>query len=165
MTLDEAIEHAEEVASTNERLCETVQPAMQLSDYGKCAAEHRQLAEWLKELKRLREQMSWTPTSEQPPKENGNYLAFYRSGDGTADLEFMMVDHCNAGGGWLHEVRGKKLYKEVVAWMPLPKPYKAKTKECKNCEHYTDAEEIHGVTPCGSCGVARKNFEEKRQQA
>lgn len=51
MTLDEAIKHAEEVANTNERLCETIQPAMQLSDYGKCAEEHRQLAEWLKELK------------------------------------------------------------------------------------------------------------------
>ena len=58
MTLDEAIKHAEEVANANERLCETVHPAMQLSDYGKCAEEHRQLAEWLKELKQLREQGS-----------------------------------------------------------------------------------------------------------
>ena len=56
MTLDEAILHAEEVANANERLCETAHPAMQLSDYGKCAEEHRQLAEWLKELKRLKEQ-------------------------------------------------------------------------------------------------------------
>lgn len=47
MTLDEAIKHCEEVADYD---C-----------YGekqlKCAEEHRQLAEWLKELKRLREQM------------------------------------------------------------------------------------------------------------
>ena len=56
MTLNEAIKHAEEVAGTNERLCETVHQAMQLSDYGKCAKEHRQLAEWLKELKQLKEQ-------------------------------------------------------------------------------------------------------------
>ena len=42
MTLDEAIKHAEEVAE--EKRCE------------KCAKEHRQLAEWLKELKQLREQ-------------------------------------------------------------------------------------------------------------
>ena len=55
MTLDEAIKHAEEVANTNERLCETVHPAMQLSDYGKCAKEHRQLAEWLKELVKYRQ--------------------------------------------------------------------------------------------------------------
>ena len=51
MDLESAIQHCEEVANANERLCETVHPAMQLSDYGKCAEEHRQLAEWLKELK------------------------------------------------------------------------------------------------------------------
>lgn len=39
MTLDEAIAHAEEVATT---ICD------------KCAKEHRQLAEWLRELKRLK---------------------------------------------------------------------------------------------------------------
>ena len=42
MTLDEAIKHAEEVAE--EKRCE------------KCGEEHRQLAEWLKELKQLRKQ-------------------------------------------------------------------------------------------------------------
>ena len=41
MTLDEAIEHAEEVATTR---C------------GECAEEHMQLAEWLRELKRLKAQ-------------------------------------------------------------------------------------------------------------
>lgn len=120
MTLDEAILHAEEVANANQRLCKTVSPAMQLSDYGKCAEEHRQLAEWLKELKQLREQTRWIPTSERQPEENGNYLALYHTSDGTADLEFMMVDHCNAGGGWLHEENGRKTYQKVKAWMPLP---------------------------------------------
>ena len=38
MTLDEAIKHAEEVANDMELCCE------------ECAKEHRQLAEWLKEL-------------------------------------------------------------------------------------------------------------------
>jgi hypothetical protein len=42
MTLDEAIKHAEETAK-------------ELGDCS-CADEHRQLAEWLKELKLLREQ-------------------------------------------------------------------------------------------------------------
>jgi hypothetical protein len=40
MTLDEAIEHA--------RLCAD-------ESVGKCSEEHRQLAEWLEELKRLEE--------------------------------------------------------------------------------------------------------------
>lgn len=44
MTLEEAIRHCEEVA---ERYAKT-------EDCAECAAEHRQLAEWLKELKEYR---------------------------------------------------------------------------------------------------------------
>lgn len=134
MTLDEAIKHAEEVANKKKREKQKWDKWLE-SDYDHravaervscklCADEHRQLAEWLKELKQLRKQTSWIPTSERQPEENGNYIAFYRSGDETAAMEFVMVDHCNAGGDWLHEVNGKRLYKKVVAWMPLPKPYK-----------------------------------------
>ena len=45
MTLDEAIKHCEEVADgmTEQGKC------------AECAAEHKQLAEWLKELKNARE--------------------------------------------------------------------------------------------------------------
>jgi hypothetical protein len=45
MTIDEAIEHCEKVANgmTEQGKC------------AECAAEHRQLAEWLKELKNARE--------------------------------------------------------------------------------------------------------------
>ena len=45
LTLDEAIRHAEEVAEYD---CYN-------DEQKKCADEHRQLAEWLRELKRLRE--------------------------------------------------------------------------------------------------------------
>lgn len=63
MTLDEAIKHAEEVAEKNERRAESVRnrPISSADFYheeescSKCATEHRQLAEWLKELKRHRE--------------------------------------------------------------------------------------------------------------
>ena len=44
MTIDEAIKHAEEVANDMELCCK------------ECAKEHKQLAEWLKELKQLKEQ-------------------------------------------------------------------------------------------------------------
>lgn len=47
MTLDEAIKHAEEVASR--KFDDNVHCI-------KCAEEHRQLAEWLKDYKRLKEQ-------------------------------------------------------------------------------------------------------------
>lgn len=63
MTLDEAIKHAEEVAyqkelesgfdTDNERYAMTDK---ERTDCKECADEHRQLANWLKELKQLREQ-------------------------------------------------------------------------------------------------------------
>lgn len=65
MTIDEAIKHAEEVAD----LCEYEASKYDMSDFyeshvacqeGKCGEEHRQLAEWLRDYKRLLEQESKT---------------------------------------------------------------------------------------------------------
>ena len=69
MTIDEAIKHAEEVAVEQDKLCKRYDDA---SSYSRshneairttdakrceeCASEHRQLAEWLKDYKRLKEQ-------------------------------------------------------------------------------------------------------------
>ena len=57
MTLDEAIKHSEEVAEQNEAIyamhCKMGTESEPKCK--KCAEEHRQLAEWLKELKRYRE--------------------------------------------------------------------------------------------------------------
>ena len=62
MTLDEAIKYYEEKAETEERNAKLHQrPDRDVKGSGKrylscleCAKEHRQLAEWLKELKKLR---------------------------------------------------------------------------------------------------------------
>lgn len=56
MTLDEAISHAEEVAEEQEKYCPT--PEGVVDNHKKCAEEHRQLAEWLKDYKRLKEEES-----------------------------------------------------------------------------------------------------------
>jgi hypothetical protein len=49
LTLDEAIKHCEEVA---EKYCEKVEEGLTADDFcDSCASEHRQLAEWLRELK------------------------------------------------------------------------------------------------------------------
>lgn len=58
MTLDEAIKHAEEVAEINQAIAYNTDDGnwMDIAQCEKCAEEHRQLAEWLKELKKLREQ-------------------------------------------------------------------------------------------------------------
>jgi hypothetical protein len=52
LTLDEAIKHCEEVA---EKYCEKVEEGLTADDFcDSCASEHRQLAEWLRELKESR---------------------------------------------------------------------------------------------------------------
>lgn len=55
MKLEEAIKHCEEVAILNENTCKA-KPDSNLKKYKKCAEEHRQLAEWLKDYKRLLDQ-------------------------------------------------------------------------------------------------------------
>ena len=59
MTLEEAIKHCNEVAELLEEeansfdLCDRTEKQMACNS-GKCAAEHRQLAKWLEELKARR---------------------------------------------------------------------------------------------------------------
>lgn len=46
MTIDEAIIHADEIADAQEEVCKT----LNTEKSRKCARDHRQLAEWLREL-------------------------------------------------------------------------------------------------------------------
>jgi hypothetical protein len=61
MTLDEAIKHCEEVAELNEectRIYDEHGRTMESFSCKECAVEHRQLAEWLRELQRYRFEIS-----------------------------------------------------------------------------------------------------------
>ena len=53
MTIDEAISHALEVAERYERMEDSHDDKLK-EECLQCAADHRQLAEWLKELKKSR---------------------------------------------------------------------------------------------------------------
>lgn len=57
MTLDEAIKHAREVAEKNRKNCKPNSIIIQnrWADSTMCAEEHDQLADWLEELKAIRE--------------------------------------------------------------------------------------------------------------
>lgn len=58
MTIDEAIIHCEEVAESKEKQVKNgdwEKDSLTERNCIKCAEEHRQLAEWLKELKMYRE--------------------------------------------------------------------------------------------------------------
>lgn len=136
MTLDEAIKQTEERAD----LCEYEASRYDMSDSyenyvacqeGKCAKEQRQIAEWLKELKQLKEQIRWIPVSERLPEVGDTYIV---SGRMKYDFEkeYTYFTDCaeylpsNIGGAdwgtWTDWYEGQQEY-EILAWKPLPEPY------------------------------------------
>lgn len=73
MTLDEAIKHAEEVALLNENTCK-LKPNLDLKMHRECAEEHRQLAEWLKELRVFKSRKGqWLRMSDLSEHEDDRY--------------------------------------------------------------------------------------------
>jgi len=103
MTLDEAIEMYTSNAEY-ERTHGSLQGCM----------DFKQLAEWLKELKQLREQTRWIPVSERMPNFNDIVLA---STDSDYDELKVVLTVYGAEEFWFN---GK-----IKAWIPLPEPYKA----------------------------------------
>lgn len=129
MTIEEAIKHAEEVAegqlmragkcTGDDSLCDKYSSCM------KCAEEHRQLAEWLKELKQLRNQTRWIPVSERLPDEYKRVIV--SDVFGIYIGEFVDSEE-NWGGKHFINVHGMHS-KSVAAWMPLPEQYKAESED------------------------------------
>jgi len=134
MSIDEAIKHAEEVANENERLGAMGRGnpdkyAPSPEQCFKCAEEHKQLAEWLKELKMLREQTRWIPCSERLPEEDGRYIV--------TEKRFAIDDRKHMG--WYQTIVEEVIFSsgkwdrakffEVIAWMPLPDPYREEASE------------------------------------
>lgn len=130
MTIDEHIHKAEEDAKVAE-----IEAKWGIGSYFidrtealEYAKECRQLAEWLKELKQLREQTSWIPVTERLPDDYDRYLI--STDDGrveiidygyTDDLPNEIAFHEWDDEGW-------QCWKpNVTAWMPLPKAYKAES--------------------------------------
>ena len=99
MTLDEAIKHAEEVAEKFESLHERYENMdedrllfrVEENECKNCANEHRQLAEWLKELKQLRKQEKtghWIDHSDEGYVECSNCGSATNCDGNIADLHF-----------------------------------------------------------------------------
>lgn len=116
MTLDEAIQHCKEVAIEYEAKGECYE----------CGKDHRQLAEWLEDYKRLKEHFDslpdWLPVlvrcDEAMPKKDGEYLCVsnrewkilpYRNGEFYCTCFDAVLRCCNSS---------------VTNWMPLPDPPK-----------------------------------------
>lgn len=91
MTIDEAIKHCLEVAEQNERKAE-YRPRMDYydeiesrADCLECAADHRQLAEWLTELKELK-------STDVKPIRHGQWENEYLDDD---DVWYADCTNCN----------------------------------------------------------------------
>lgn len=142
MEIDEAIKRCEEVAEENQRVVDTgivfddVTIDMlycddtevideHLANYQRCANEQRQLAEWLRELKELREQIRWIPCSEMLPDTDDMVLCWYKYYHWSQDKvlpEYGLGYYFRNIPAWCGEVaNGKDV--EVIAWMPLPEVY------------------------------------------
>ena len=107
MTLEEAIRHCEDVA--NDR-CGCAED---------CVSEHRQLAEWLRELQRYQ----WIPIDERLPEYLKTVLLSTFHG-----VRLGFRDHTDAYGDYwdLIDVDATTTSQYVYAWMELPEPYQPK---------------------------------------
>ena len=140
LTLNEAIAHARKVANTQKGksgIC--LQNGLEcehFSDCLKCAEEHEQLAEWLEELKQLREQTTWIPCSERLP-DNDKKEYIVQKTNGFIYILGFTKDAYKLSRYDFAEYKGKKKqlfydydseygYSELEceAWRPLPEPYK-----------------------------------------
>ena len=128
MTIDEAIKYTEEIAKEKEERAWETQSSEEYMTCKEYVDKYRQLTEWLKELKQLREQTKWIPCSERLPKENKYYLVQNEYGD-------MLVAKYVKKDYWEEIYSRHKLgtTDKIVAWIPLPKKYKTEmeNKECR----------------------------------
>lgn len=117
MTLDEAIKHWEE---KTEALYKAI-PCDGCA-FNECVKEHKQLAEWLKELKQLRKQTRWIPVGEEMPAADEDVLV--TNGRGIHVGWFDSVAKC-----WLGDFASEYFMNHIIAWMPLPQHYKAESEK------------------------------------
>lgn len=123
MTLDEAIKHAEEVADTKLQDAELSEIQVCYNNAKKCSAcaeEHRQLEEWLKELKKLRAQTQWIPVSERPPEIHQDVFLSLRSLDVVVGFRAETEPYFCCQGDYVAP-------QNVLAWIPKPEPYKTES--------------------------------------
>ena len=63
--------------------------------------------------------MEWIPCNEGLPEEDGEYLVTDVSGGAATVTETYFITDCDGEGHW-----GAL---DIIAWMPLPEPYKEET--------------------------------------
>ena len=141
LTLDEAITHAKEVAKANRDKAESYNRGedyeqIKANECAACAEEHEQLASWLEELAKRREADRWIPVSERLPEDRNLVLvtAYWHE-----TYQVMQASYFGEGeknGWWCVPWNncGKHMRNDlhVIAWKPLPEPYKEELKPTKD---------------------------------
>ena len=81
-------------------------------------------------IKALEQRSRWIPVSEKLPKENeyiGDVCKYYLVQDEYGDMHVAHLSNV----GWIPMDSLKAIGDEVIAWMPLPQPYKAESEDKK----------------------------------
>lgn len=87
--------------------------------------EFNQLAEWLKELKQLKEQTQWIPVSERLPEKNRAVLTYVDTGMTKTYCLAYWNDRVKGWEEWIgYRMLETEMEYKVLAWQPLPEAYK-----------------------------------------
>ena len=126
LSIDEAIAKHRKIAETQKTLYDACVLKECNKHFLRKAEEHEQLAEWLEELKQLREQTTWIPCSERLPEEAFGCLVTVMDCEPSTqtDFENILPYHVGYDGDSWNDADGNVIPFEVIAWQPLPEPYK-----------------------------------------
>ena len=126
LSIDEAIAKHRKIAETQKILYDACVLKESNKHFLRKAEEHEQLAEWLEELKQLREQTTWIPCSERLPEEAFGCLVTVMDCEPSTQTDFENILPYFVGydGETWNDADGNVIPFEVIAWMPLPQPYK-----------------------------------------
>lgn len=163
MTIEEAIQHAEEVAEKNEWFDKNCLESMQCK---KCAEEHRQLAAWLKDYKRLLEQESTDPCETCEYAEGSPFCLQYcpydaertkeqkPCSDAVSRQEVLDQTYLWSKDEFLRVTNPfDYLRKRINSLQPVtPQP---KTLHCKDCKWWKDSDGVYrrGVRAESKCPI------------
>ena len=87
--------------------------------------------------KALEQEPCWIPVSERLPKSNGVYVVSRWFSDGEESAILTDANYYDGNGDWYDDNRinwGRdSVTDKIVAWMPLPEPYKAESEGVSEC--------------------------------